>query len=164
MSKKSAYFDQEKCDYEVRTESQRMRISFEGFDYQFDIYPRKNGYVLKDVETGKTYFCHQGNSGPVINGKSLNLTSRLARQVAGDQDGEDKLTTPMPGKIIKVFVSPGKSVKKGEKLYAMEAMKMEHTILAPFDATIESVDYQEGDQVEANVSVVQINQIKKTDD
>jgi 3-methylcrotonyl-CoA carboxylase alpha subunit len=67
---------------------------------------------------------------------------------AGEHEGEGgRLTAPMPGKIVAVLVSKGQSVKKGEPLLIMEAMKMEHTIAAPGDGLVDEVMFSVGDQV-----------------
>ncbi|MFC5428940.1 acetyl-CoA carboxylase biotin carboxylase subunit [Paraburkholderia denitrificans] len=67
---------------------------------------------------------------------------------AADADhGEGRLTAPMPGKVIAVLVEPGAVVEKGTPLVVMEAMKMEHTIGAPFGGTVTEVLYAVGDQV-----------------
>jgi 3-methylcrotonyl-CoA carboxylase alpha subunit len=58
-----------------------------------------------------------------------------------------RLTAPMPGKVVAVIARDGQTVKKGEALVIMEAMKMEHTISAPSDGLVEEVLYQVGDQV-----------------
>ncbi|MFM5931455.1 MAG: biotin carboxylase N-terminal domain-containing protein, partial [Novosphingobium sp.] len=52
----------------------------------------------------------------------------------GAHDGD--ILSPMPGKIIAVEVTEGQSVTKGQKLLTLEAMKMEHTLTAPFDGTV----------------------------
>ncbi|MBV9539972.1 MAG: biotin/lipoyl-binding protein, partial [Alphaproteobacteria bacterium] len=66
----------------------------------------------------------------------------------------DKIVTPMPGKIIQLLVKPGEAVKKGQPLAILEAMKMEHTLAAPADAKVRSVEVSQGDQVpEATVVV-----------
>jgi 3-methylcrotonyl-CoA carboxylase alpha subunit len=67
---------------------------------------------------------------------------------AGDTEAAGgRLTAPMPGKVVAVIASNGQTVKKGEPLVIMEAMKMEHTISAPSDGLVEEVLYQVGDQV-----------------
>jgi 3-methylcrotonyl-CoA carboxylase alpha subunit len=67
---------------------------------------------------------------------------------AGDVEAEaGRLTAPMPGKIVALLVEAGQSVKKGDPLLIMEAMKMEHTISAPHDGKIESLFYAVADQV-----------------
>jgi 3-methylcrotonyl-CoA carboxylase alpha subunit len=67
---------------------------------------------------------------------------------AGDLEAAGgRLTAPMPGKVVAVIAANGQTVKKGEPLVIMEAMKMEHTISAPSDGLVEEVLYQVGDQV-----------------
>lgn len=67
---------------------------------------------------------------------------------AGEQESEGgNLTAPMPGKIVALLTEAGKTVKKGDALVIMEAMKMEHTISAPHDGTVEELLYAIGDQV-----------------
>ena len=67
---------------------------------------------------------------------------------AGEVEAEGgRLTAPMPGKVVAVLVGKGQSAKKGEPLVIMEAMKMEHTIAAPYDGLVEEVLYAVGDQV-----------------
>jgi 3-methylcrotonyl-CoA carboxylase alpha subunit len=67
---------------------------------------------------------------------------------AGDTEAAGgRLTAPMPGKVVAVIASNGQTVRKGEPLVIMEAMKMEHTISAPSDGLVEEILYQVGDQV-----------------
>jgi 3-methylcrotonyl-CoA carboxylase alpha subunit len=49
------------------------------------------------------------------------------------------LTAPMPGKVVKVFAQQGATVKKGEPVVVLEAMKMELVVRAPFDGVVEAV-------------------------
>jgi len=80
---------------------------------------------------------------------------------AAEQGGEaaDRVVTPMPGKIIQVLVKAGDAVKRGQPLAMLEAMKMEHTLAAPADATVESVNVAQGDQVPAETVVVQFAKV-----
>jgi glutaconyl-CoA decarboxylase len=57
------------------------------------------------------------------------------------------VTSPMAGGIKTIFVKPGDTVKQGQALVVLEAMKMENQITAPFDGMIKSVDVVEGDSV-----------------
>jgi acetyl-CoA carboxylase biotin carboxylase subunit len=66
----------------------------------------------------------------------------------------DRVATPMPGKIIQILVKDGERVKKGQPLAVLEAMKMEHTLTAPAEAVVESVDVAAGDQVADGTVVV----------
>lgn len=57
------------------------------------------------------------------------------------------LTAPMPGKVVSVFVKPGDAVTRGQPVAVLEAMKMEHTLLAPGDLVVDTLPFVPGDQV-----------------
>jgi len=65
----------------------------------------------------------------------------------GAQDKQGGLTAPMPGKVVSIAVKVGDSVKAGQSLAVMEAMKMEHTIMAPQDGQVTEILYAPGDQI-----------------
>jgi len=58
------------------------------------------------------------------------------------------IKAPMPGLVLKVLVSEGDEVKKGDNLFVLEAMKMENIIKAPADAVIKTIKIQPTDKVE----------------
>ena len=60
---------------------------------------------------------------------------------------DGSLRAPMPGKIVAAPVKPGDNVTKGQPVVVLEAMKMEHALVAPFDGVVESVAAAVGDQV-----------------
>ncbi|UCG01026.1 MAG: biotin/lipoyl-binding protein [Candidatus Heimdallarchaeota archaeon] len=68
------------------------------------------------------------------------------------------LSSPMPGRIVKLLVKPGDRVKKGQDLIIIEAMKMENKIASPFDGIVKTVFFPEGDQIEANVPLIEIDE------
>ena len=59
------------------------------------------------------------------------------------------LLAPMPGKVTRVMVRTGETVKKGQLLLVLEAMKMEQTVLSPEDGTVQELLVREGEQVTA---------------
>lgn len=61
----------------------------------------------------------------------------------------ESITSPMPGTILSVNVAAGDSVKKGQVLMILEAMKMENEIMAPRDAKVTSVAVAKGAAVES---------------
>ncbi|MFZ5989768.1 MAG: biotin/lipoyl-containing protein [Bacillota bacterium] len=63
--------------------------------------------------------------------------------------GAATITAPMPGTILSVNVNSGDTVKKGQVLLILEAMKMENEIMAPQDGTIASVNVSRGGSVNA---------------
>ena len=72
-------------------------------------------------------------------------------------DGANKVTAPMPGTILDVKVSVGQSVKKGDVICVLEAMKMENDIPAPCDGVVASVKVQKGSSVAASDIIATIN-------
>lgn len=62
--------------------------------------------------------------------------------------GGETVNSPMPGTILSVNVQAGATVKKGDVLMILEAMKMENEIMAPCDGTVASVSVQSGNSVE----------------
>lgn len=62
--------------------------------------------------------------------------------------GSVKINSPMPGKIVAVKAAAGDTVKKGDVVVVLEAMKMENEICAPQDGTIAGIEVSVGDQVE----------------
>jgi biotin carboxyl carrier protein len=68
-----------------------------------------------------------------------------------------KVNAPMPGTILAVNVKPGDSVKKGQVLVILEAMKMENEILAPQDGTVTSVDVSGGASVDSGDLLLTLN-------
>ncbi len=67
---------------------------------------------------------------------------------------EHSMAAPMPGLVLKIFVSPGAVVTKGMPLLVLEAMKMEHQIVAPYDGTITSIACKEGELVQPGVDLI----------
>ncbi|MEI2384134.1 acetyl/propionyl/methylcrotonyl-CoA carboxylase subunit alpha [Breoghania sp. JC706] len=81
------------------------------------------------------------------------LADSLLRE-AEDDSGHGAVTAPMHGKVIAVFVEEGAEVSRGDRLFIVEAMKMEHAVTAPRDGRVERVSASEGDQVEQGAAVV----------
>lgn len=71
--------------------------------------------------------------------------------------GSVSVDAPMPGNILDIKVSNGASVKAGDVLLILEAMKMENEIVAPQDGTVASVNVNKGDTVEAGQTLVSLN-------
>ncbi len=119
-----------------------VRIRLHGRDY--------SGDVLMQEETLTIY----------SNGESHTLRLHDAVAHAQDESGDHggSLTAPMPGKIISVAVQAGESVKSGDVLLVMEAMKMEHTIFSPRDGIVQEVFYQPGDQVTDGTQLIAIGE------
>ncbi|AOF94563.1 acetyl/propionyl/methylcrotonyl-CoA carboxylase subunit alpha [Sphingobium sp. RAC03] len=75
---------------------------------------------------------------------------------AGGAASDGAILSPMPGRIIAVAVAAGDAVVKGQKLLTLEAMKMEHSLIAPFDGTVAELNAAEGGQVSEGVLLAKI--------
>ncbi|MGO8187407.1 acetyl/propionyl/methylcrotonyl-CoA carboxylase subunit alpha [Rhizobium leguminosarum] len=102
------------------------------------------------VTTGETTVLFDaGNAWPI----SLPVASEVeASQGAGD----GAILSPMPGLVISVDVAEGDRVAKGDRLLTVEAMKMEHSLRAPFDGIVEKLQVSSGIRVSENQLVVSI--------
>jgi 3-methylcrotonyl-CoA carboxylase alpha subunit len=77
-------------------------------------------------------------------------------RTASRENGDGQLTAPMPGKVVSVYANPNQRVKRGDPLMVLEAMKMEHTIKAPADGTVEKVMFAAGDMVDEGAELLRI--------
>jgi 3-methylcrotonyl-CoA carboxylase alpha subunit len=62
----------------------------------------------------------------------------------------------MPGTLIKVLVSEGDAVSEGQPLLVLEAMKMEHTVVAPYAGTVRRLPFAAGSSVESGASLIDL--------
>ena len=98
-----------------------------------------------------------------IDGKNYKVESAMAA-LSKKSGAEGNMTSPMPGKILKVMVSAGEKVTSGQGLLVMEAMKMDHTIKAPQDGVVSAVHYKEGDLVDGGVELLEMEANESSED
>lgn len=107
------------------------------------------GRLYLTLRDGRTCLAHAAKVGDVwwvhLNGR----TYKWERIEPGSSGAEDEggLVAPMPGKVLEVLVAQGDVVEAGTPLMVLEAMKMEHRIVAAADGTVVAVHYEAGDQV-----------------
>lgn len=80
-----------------------------------------------------------------------------AAPAAGGAEGSVKIVAPMPGKILAINTNAGQSVKKGDVVMILEAMKMENEITAPEDGTVAGINVAVGDSVESGDTLASLN-------
>ena len=115
---------------------------------------------LKITANGVTKFAHSAKVGDVwwvhLDGHVFCIEKIEAGSNSDDLEGG--LIAPMPGKILEVLVEKGQSVASGDLLLVMEAMKMEHRIVANVDGVIATMNLKEGDQVQQGDVLVEISE------
>ncbi|MEM7190479.1 MAG: biotin carboxylase N-terminal domain-containing protein [Pseudomonadota bacterium] len=138
--------------YDVAVGEQNFAVavdarSVDGASLRIDGQPIR--YRFLDTGTGELFL----QRGPVTH----RLTNR-ARQMAGagEEAGGGTVTAPMHGKLLAVYVAVGDAVKKGDRLAVLEAMKMQHEILAEVDGEVTSVVASADTQIAADDLILEI--------
>ncbi|WP_170368173.1 acetyl/propionyl/methylcrotonyl-CoA carboxylase subunit alpha [Ruegeria arenilitoris] len=88
-------------------------------------------------------------------GVNFEMLDPLDRDVSAAGD-TNVVEAPMPGLVKAVFAAPGQAVKEGDRLAILEAMKMEHSLLAARDGVVAEVLAEAGSQVEAGAALVRL--------
>ncbi len=70
--------------------------------------------------------------------------------------GVEAVSAPMPARVVKILVEPGQSVRRGDLVVTLEAMKMELPIGAPRDGRVRRIACREGELVQPGVSLLEI--------
>lgn len=83
------------------------------------------------------------------------LLAKMGLDISKTQKVEP-IKAPMPGLVLKVIVSEGQSIKKGEPVLILEAMKMENVFKASADATVKAIKINEGQAVEKGEVLIEL--------
>ena len=125
----------------------KYNITVNGNTYEV-IVEEVDGEVTAPVYTAPVY------TAPV---QTIPNAPKAAPKAAPAAGGANKVTSPMPGTILNVKVSAGQTVKKGDTICVLEAMKMENDIPAPCDGVIASINVQKGASVNAGDVLATLN-------
>ncbi|KFG89000.1 3-methylcrotonyl-CoA carboxylase subunit alpha [Sphingobium herbicidovorans NBRC 16415] len=126
---------------------------------------RQRGRVLVDGHPVETDLDagHSGLAAPALtrllvteHGRSWEIRPFRASAGRAAAAGDGAILAPMPGRIIAVSVAQGDKVVKGQKLVTLEAMKMEHGLVAPFDGTVDEMPFGQGAQVQEGTLLVRV--------
>ncbi|MEE9394301.1 MAG: biotin/lipoyl-containing protein [Planctomycetota bacterium] len=107
--------------------------------------------LRKDGRSTRVFWHRLGSSVYLATGGRHYRFDRVeasAVEAAVNDASHADIKAPMTGKIVKVAVSVGDTLKEGDTVLIVEAMKMEHELKAPFDAVVETLDGEEGAQVD----------------
>ena len=140
------------------------KLKINGNDYNVEIN-EVEGHEIKLNVNGTPYVVTVDQEIKQQKPKPVVRPAATASQVAPAASGSvqkanpaaagNKVTTPLPGTILDVFVNVGDTVKSGQTVVLLEAMKMENNIEADCDGTVKEVKVRKGDSVlEGDILVV----------
>jgi 3-methylcrotonyl-CoA carboxylase alpha subunit len=131
-------------------------------DYAVRVLSRGNDSLLAQCQ-GRMHSIAVFDASPVLHlfrdGRHVVLHAERtddALQVAGGTE-QGSLLTPLPGTIVAIHVATGQQVARGTPLVTVEAMKMEHTLTAPYDGVVSRIAYGLTDRVQAGATLVELS-------
>ena len=105
-------------------------------------------------DEGKKYISLQGEQFCVEEAKAQTEARSLAESAT--LKGIPTISSPMPGKVVKILVEEKDKVEKNQGLVIVEAMKMENEIRSPSAGIVEKINFKEGDLVDAAVPIIEL--------
>ncbi len=162
--------------YEIRLNDNQESIEIlnrDGNLLEIAIGDRKYKLDITEVEKGvysilNDNVSHNVELVPVENKKyevkigyesfTVDIIDAEARYMMGRKSDEDDdqsfISTPMPGKVVRILVEEGQEVKAGETIIVVSAMKMESEYKAANDKTVKQILVKEGDNIDGNQPLV----------
>ncbi|MEZ6028380.1 MAG: biotin carboxylase N-terminal domain-containing protein [Hyphomonadaceae bacterium] len=135
-------------------------VDGEALEIEIDAAPLPDGVLVSGAIQGVDVMgvVRDLRDGPVVFARGRAMALRrpdYSNAIEGLAAGDD-IRAPMPGKILEVKAAAGQSVKRGDALVVMEAMKMEHTLAAPRDGVVAAVDATAGVQTVEGAVLVRL--------
>lgn len=132
-----------------------------GWDWEgATINQHTRGRLHVRMADGRTALAYAAKVGDVwwvhLDGHTFAL-ERMEPGASSQQHGGG-LVAPMPGKVLETLVEPGDEVQAGQALMVLEAMKMEHRIVAAHDGTVTAVHHQAGEQVPQGAVLLELEE------
>lgn len=118
-----------------------------GHSYDIELVPHKKPKKYTAYTLYKTYEIE------VIDAEARYLLNRGANGFASN---EKSISSPMPGKVVKVLVQEGDKIYEGDTAIIISAMKMESEYKSPKNATVKKINVKEGDTIEGNQILIEL--------
>ena len=156
----------------ISKDGNNVVLSIDGKEIGIDVVMAENGScsILHDgksfnaqlirQEDGKTYQVDTHMSSFKVNivdsqAKYLQMRKKTS------ETPEDKIASPMAGKVISIPVTKGQEVKAGDVLIIVEAMKMQNSYKASSNGTVKEILVQEGDTINSNQVLITLDLFKE---
>jgi geranyl-CoA carboxylase alpha subunit len=138
--------------YQVRVDEELFDVevlSISGNDARLQCNGKRQQFYYFSPQVGELHISLEGQNFELRN--LLAFAAQLQQEAGGG-----RVLAPMHGAVQAVFVAVGDEVKKGQPLLIVEAMKMQHEIVAELDGVVVTVDVEKDNQVEAEELLVEI--------
>ena len=149
----------------VSKEDNKVVLTIDGKTFEADVVMAENGNcnILMDgrssnaqlirKENGKSYKVNTHYSS--FNVEIIDSQAKYLRmRKKGEEEQNDRITSPMPGKVVKIPVSVGQEMKAGETVIVIEAMKMQSNYKVTSDCRIKEILVQEGDNIAGEQTLI----------
>ena len=114
--------------------------------------------IVEEVDSVESVSTHTvAPAAPLVSAVTPAPKAVTTPKAAASALGSNTVTAPMPGTILDVKVSVGQTIRKGDVICVLEAMKMENDIPSPQDGVVASVNVQKGSNVNANDVIITLN-------
>lgn len=151
----------EKHEVEVRRDGERVIAVVDGREYDLQVSePEPGVYLFKNNgKVTEVFVSPHLRSDAAVQAQTRDNHFEIKlidpKRLRGSGDGADhgdgaaEIRTAMPGKVVKLLLSPGDEVKKGEGVIVVEAMKMQNELKAPKDGVVKEFKVSESATVAA---------------
>jgi biotin carboxyl carrier protein len=139
--------DKDKYAYEFKfITDELLQLRVNNVNYLF------KAETVNDTDIKNTEFIlkHDSKYYSMVCKNELELLTEKFSKSRGNAKIKNELTSPMPGAIVKINVKEGDSVKKGDVIIVLEAMKMENELKATADCKIQKIMVEEKMSVDKN--------------
>ena len=158
----------------VSKEGNKVQLTIDGVPYDVDIVMAENG-SCSILHEGKSYNAElirkEGGKSYTVNAhyQSYNIdiidsqAKYLRMRKGTDEKQQDKIVSPMPGKVVKVPVKAGDRLQAGDIVVVIEAMKMQSNYKVNSECVVKEIFVNEGDSVNSNQVIMTLDVIKEED-
>ena len=152
----------------VSKEGNKVQLTIDGVPYDVDIVMAENG-SCSILHEGKSYNAELIRKSYTVNAhyQSYNIdiidsqAKYLRMRKGGDEKQQDKIISPMPGKVVKIPVKAGDRLQAGDIVVVIEAMKMQSNYKVNSECVVKEILVNEGDSVNSNQVIMTLDVIKE---
>lgn len=156
----------------VSKDGNKVQLTIDGVPYDVDIVMAENGScsILHDGKSYNTELIrHEGGKNYTVNAhyQSYNIdivdsqAKYLRMRKGSEEKQQDKIVSPMPGKIVSIPVAVGDKLESGDIVVVIEAMKMQSNYKVNAPCVVKEILVNEGDSVNSNQVIMTLDILKE---